>query len=392
MPDYGEKSAAISGIGQSRFYRKPTVYPFDLAVDACQLAIADAGLTSADIDGLAVWPGGEPGLGHGSMAASTTDIKNSLGLKLNWYNSGRGPAQFASILGAIGAIAAGYCRHVLCYRAEGERWVPTYGQAFQDGGMPVAEGYAQWMLPYWSPSAANWFALHADVHMRQTGLTREQLAWIAISQRRFAALNERALYREPLTLNEYMSARMVSTPFCLYDCDVPIDGAGAVIVSRLDAARDLCHRPIRFEAVGGAVYDKDDWFGRTDFPRMAMHDAADMMWRRTDLKPKDIDTAHLYDGFSWLTVAWLEALGLTRPGETGAFIEGGQRIGLDGELPLNTNGGQLSEGRLHAFNHLNEAVRQLRGQAGPRQVNNVDVSVCGAGGGVYGCALLLTRD
>ena len=392
MSRYFEKSVAITGFGQSKLYRKPTVYPFNLATDACLLAIEDAGLTPADIDGIACWPGTQVGVGHGNSSASTTDLKNSLGLKLNWYSSGTGPAQYASIVNAIGAIAAGYCNHVLCYRAEGERWVPTYGRAFADGSMPVASGFQEWMLPYWAPSAANWIGLHADLHMRETGISREQMAMIPINQRKNAALNPNAVYREPLSLDEYMSSRMITTPFCIYDCDVPIDGSAAVVISRLDAARDLRQKPIRFEAVGCALHDHESWFGRSDWPNMALNDAAKMMWDRTDLKPADVDTAHLYDGFTWLTILWLEALGLTKRGETGAFLEGGKRIALDGELPLNTNGGQLSEGRLHAFNHLGEAIRQLRGQAGERQVKDVNVSVCGAGGGVFGASLLLTRD
>jgi len=387
-----ERQVAVSGIGQSKIYRKPTVYPFELALDACIAAIEDAGLTRADIDGIATWPGGDPGVGHGSAAASVSDLKHSLGLKLNWYSSGRGPSQYGAIANAIGAIAAGLCTHVLCFRAEGERWVPMYGQAFASGAMPVASSYAEWMLPYWAPSACNWTALHADLHMRKTGLTREQLGAIAISQRRYAAMNEAAVYRDPITLDDYMASRMISTPFCLLDCDVPIDGAAAVVISRIDAARDLPNKTVRFEAIGTALHDRDTWLGRSDFPNMAMHDAATMMWARTDLKPSDVDTAHLYDGFSWMVVSWLEALGLTKPGETGAFIEGGTRIGPGGELPLNTNGGQLSEGRLHAFSHLVEAVRQLRGQAGLRQVRGAEVSVCGAGGGVYGASLLLVRE
>lgn len=393
MSRYFEKNVAVSGVGQSKLYRKPTVYPFDLCVDACMAAIEDAGLTPADIDGVACWPAAIPHQGHGTSSASTTDIKNSLGLKLNWYASGSGPAQYASIINAIGAIAAGYCDHVLCYRAEGERWVPTYGRAFIDGSMPVAQGFQQWMLPYWAPSACNWIALHADEHMRRTGISREQMAMIPINQRRNAGLNEAAVYRDPITLDDYMSARMISSPFCLYDCDVPIDGSAAVVISRLDLARDRTRKPIRFEAVGSALHDHESWFGRMDWPNMAMNDAAKMMWDRTDQKPKDLSTAHLYDGFTWLTILWMEALGITRPGETGGFLEGGARIALDGDLPMNTNGGQLSEGRLHAFSHLVEAVRQLRGEAGPRQVkNDPKLSVCGAGGGVFGSSLLLAAD
>lgn len=387
-----EKNCLISGVGMSKMYRKPTIYPFDLAVDACAAAIADAGLEPGDIDGIACWPFAPVHMGHGSSAASPTDIKNSLGLRLNWYSAGSGPGQYASILNAIGAIAAGYCTHVLCYRAEGERWVPMYGQAFADGALPRVEGFNQWSTPYWAPSAANWIALHADLHMRTTGLTREQMAMIPINQRRNAALNPNAIYRDPLTLDDYFAARMITTPFCIYDCDVPIDGAAAVIVSRADAVPATKRPAVRFEAVGSALHGHDSWYQRTDFPNMAMNDAAKMLWARTDLTPKDLSTAHLYDGFTWLTILWLEALGITRPGETGDFLAGGANIALDGVLPLNTNGGQLSEGRLHAFNHLIEAVRQLRGEAGERQVPDAKVSVCGSGGGVFGSALLLVRD
>jgi acetyl-CoA acetyltransferase len=376
MSRYFEKSCVISGIGMSKLYRKPTVYPFNLAVDACLLAIEDSGLEIGDIDGIACWPFAVAHKGEGSSSAATTDIKNSLGLKLNWYSAGTGPAQYASILNAIGAIAAGYCNHVLCYRAEGERWVPMHGRAFADGNLPVAESFNQWSLPYWAPSAANWIALHADVHMRATGLTREQMGMIPINQRKNAALNENAIYRDLLTLDEYMSSRMITSPFCIYDCDVPIDGSAAVIISRADLAPRAARPTVRFEAVGSALTGHESWYQRADFPNMAMNDAAKMLWERTDLRPKDLSTAHLYDGFTWLTVLWLEALGITKPGETGDFLAGGANIARDGVLPLNTNGGQLSEGRLHAFNHLLEAVRQLRGEAGPRQVKDARYSVC----------------
>lgn len=394
MPRYAEKEACISGLGQSAIHRQPTTYPFKLAVDACQKAIADAGLRPEDIDGAACWPGGATHIGEGAAAASVGDIKNSLGLNLNWYSSGEGAAMFAPVVNAIAAIAAGYCRHVLVWRSVGERWTPTYGRATSAGrSMPPTSSWMQWTAPYFAPSAANWTALHADLHMRRYGITREQMAWIPIVQRRNAGLNPHAIYREPLTHEAYMASRMITTPLCIYDCDVPCDGATAVIVSSLEAARDLPQRPIRFEAVGAAAYDRmDSWFARDDFPHMMMHDAADSMWRRTDLKPKDVGSAHLYDGFTYLTMFWLEALGFVAEGEVGAFIEGGERISLTGELPLNTNGGQLSEGRLHGLGHLHEAVLQLRGQAGERQVKDLTVSATGVGGGSFGGALLLTNQ
>jgi acetyl-CoA acetyltransferase len=295
----------------------------------------------------------------------------------------------------VAAIAAGYCDHVLTWRALGERWVPSYGSAAAAaGGAPRMQpsGWMEYLLPYWAPSAAVWVGVHASTHMARYGITREQMSAIPIVQRRNAGFNPAAIYREPVTLDDYMSARMVTTPFSILDCDIPCDGATAVIVSRLDAAKDLKQPPIVIEAVGAGSHDKmDTWLGRRDYPHMAMHNAAEMMWRRTDLKPKDVDTAHLYDGFTYLTMFWLEALGLCGEGESGAFIEGGHRIALDGQLPLNTNGGQLSEGRMHGFGHLHEAVLQLRGQAGERQVKKAKVSVVGNGGGSLGGAVLLRQ-
>jgi acetyl-CoA acetyltransferase len=283
---------------------------------------------------------------------------------------------------------------VLCWRALGERWVPTYRSGAPAGHAPmVAASYIEYILPYYAPSAAIWCALYTSNHMARYGITREQMSAIPINQRRNAGLNPKAVYRDPITLDDYMSARMISTPFSMLDCDVPCDGGTAVIVSRLDAARDLKQKPIVIEAVGAGAYDRmDTWFGRSDFPHQAMNDAAKMMWSRTDLKPKDVNTAHLYDGFTGITMSWIEAMGFCGEGESGAFIEGGHRISLEGELPLNTNGGQLSEGRMHGFGHIHEAVLQLRGQAGARQVKKVGVSAVGVGSGNLGGALLLRQD
>jgi acetyl-CoA acetyltransferase len=388
MTHYPEKNVAVSGIGQSEIYRKPQVLPFELALRACERAIADAGLRPEDIDGAAMWPATPAGTASGFSSASISDVAASLGLTLNWWSASDSAAQLTPVVEAVAAIAAGYATHVLCWRAVGERWVSQ-----MPGAAPAprqASSFVDWMLPYRAPSVAIWCGIHASTHMARYGVTREQMSAIPIVQRRNAALNPKAIYREPLTLDDYMSARMISTPFSLYDCDIPCDGATAVIVSRLDAARDLQQAPAVLEAVGVGSRDRmDTWLCRKDYPHMAMHDAAAAMWRRTDLKPKDLDTAHLYDGFTWLAMAWMEALGICGEGESGAFIEGGQRISLDGELPINTNGGQLSEGRMHGFGHLHEAVLQLRGQAGERQVKGAKVSVVGNGGGSLGGSVLL---
>ena len=172
---------------------------------------------------------------------------------------------------------------------------------------------------------------------------------------------------------------------------MPCDSGTAIIVSRLDRARDLRNKPLRFEAMGrrcrAAVA-----VPLPDLAAMAALHAALSMWERTDLISADVDVAELYDGFSFLTMSWLEALGFCGHGESGAFVEGGTRIARDGELPLNTNGGQLSGGRLHGFGFVHEACVQLRGDGGGRQVPKpVDVAVVGNGGGPVAGSMLLTR-
>jgi acetyl-CoA acetyltransferase len=243
------------------------------------------------------------------------------------------------------------------------------------------------MLVMHAYAAPNWLAMNTRRHMHEHGTTREQLGWLALNSRRYAGLNDRAAYRDPITLDDYFAARMVSDPLCLLDCDVPVDGSIALVVSAAGFAGD-CDHPVRVEAAGGA----DSWGGwdqRPDYPNMLATDAARELWSRTDLTPADVDVAELYDGFTFLAFAWLEALGLCEPGGAGPFVEGAARIALDGELPLNTYGGQLSAGRMHGYWVVHEACLQLRGQAGERQVHTPEVAVVSNGGGpIAGCMLL----
>ena len=250
----------------------------------------------------------------------------------------------------------------------------------------------QWSIPFRAYSAANWLAMNAQRHFHEFGTTREQMAQIAINARRNAGLNPNAIFREPMSIDDYFAARMITTPFCLFDCDVPVDGSTAVIVSAVEHAGAVDHPVARVEAVGTALRGRPSWDQWDDMTTMPARDAAAHMWSRTDLRPDDVDVAELYDGFSWLTMAWLEALGFCGHGESGPFIEGGKRIALDGELPLNTHGGQLSAGRLHGFGFLHEAVVQLRGDGGDRQVpGDPEVAVVANGGGPVAGAMLLTR-
>jgi acetyl-CoA acetyltransferase len=219
------------------------------------------------------------------------------------------------------------------------------------------------------------------------------MAGLATTLRSNAGLNPNAVLRDPMSVDDYLNARMISEPLCLFDCDIPVDGSTAVIVSAAEAGPDLASEAIVIEAVGSALHGRPYWDQYHDLTSMAAHDVGQALWRNTSLTPADVDIAQLYDGFSILTLIWLEALGLCGKGESGDFVDGGKRIARTGELPLNTGGGQLSAGRLHGFGHLHEACVQLRGIGADRQVPRVpEVAVVAAGGGQLGGALLLTRN
>jgi acetyl-CoA acetyltransferase len=398
-PAPAERAAAITGIGQSAVGRRLGRGELDLTVDACLAAIEDAGLTRADIDGLATYPGA--GIGTAGFGGpGTPEVQDALRLRLNWHDGGsEGPAQMRAVIAACFAVAAGAARHVLVYRTVTESTAQgdggrqgIGGGGGGNGGMPRFSGFLQWSLPFGAVSAVNWIALVAQRRQHEFGLTREQLAGIALNARRNAARNPKAIYRDPMDLEDYLAARMISTPLCLFDCDAPCDGSTALVVSHVDTAADAPRPACHVNAVGTALRGRPSWDQFDDMTTMAARDAAAGMWERTELRPGDVDVAELYDGFSILTMVWLEALGFCGRGESGPFVEGGARIALDGELPLNTSGGQLSAGRLHGFGLLHEACLQLRGEAGDRQVpGSPEVAAVANGGGPLAGTMLLTR-
>ncbi len=394
-----EKRACISGAGQSEIGRRLYRDPLELTLDACVAAIEDAGLTTRDIDGISTYPGMAP-TPPGFSGAHLTEVHDALRLEVGWFGSGiETSGQLGSVINACLAVGAGLANHVLCFRsvweasAQGGQGRKAAMPGAGRGGGFRASGMMQWTLPFYAPSAAIWIAMFAQKHFHQYGTTREQMAQIALNARRNAGRNPAAIYRQPMTMEDYFDARIISTPFCLFDCDVPADGATAVIVSRRERARDLRKRPIGVEAVGTALRGRPSWDQFDDLTTMANRDAAAHLWTRTDLGPADVDVAEIYDGFSFLTMSWIEALGFCAVGESGPFIEGGQRIAPDGELPLNTHGGQLSAGRLHGYGFLHEACVQLWQEGGERQIPKPpQVAVAAAGGGnTCGC-MLLTID
>jgi acetyl-CoA acetyltransferase len=391
MRDKPERHAILSAVAQSAIGRRLFRTDLDLTCEAALAAIADAGLAPDDIDGLATYPG-PIGAPAGFAGPGVVDMQDALGLNLRWHLSGaEGPAQISPIIHAALAVAGGFCRHALVFRTVTEATAAAdTGRLGIGAGSHEIRGFGAFLIPFGAMSAANWLALYARRHMYEFGTTRQHLGIIATTARRHARYNPKAVYTAPMTMDDYLGARMVSDPFCLYDCDAPADGSTAVIVSAAETARDLRHRAVRFEAFGTAIDARPSWDQWGDITTMAARDAARQMWSRTDLRPADVDTAQLYDGFSFLTLAWLEALGFCARGESGPFVEGG-RLDLGGELPWNTWGGQLSGGRLHGFGFVAEAIRQLRGECGERQVRDCEVAVVGVGGGPVAGCMLLTR-
>jgi acetyl-CoA acetyltransferase len=392
-----ERRAMISGVGQSDIGRRLYRDPLELTLDGCLAAIEDAGLTTKDIDGISTYPG-PMGTPAGFSGAGAVDVHDALRLELGWWQSGiESPGQLGSFVNACMAVASGLATHVLCFRSvfEGSAQGDQGRAAVQPGaggGSFRASGFMEWTLPFSAPSAAIWIAMMAQRHFHEYGTTKEQLGQIALNARKNAALNPKAIYTDPMSMDDYLNVRMITTPFSLYDCDAPCDGSTAVIVSRVDTQPDLRKPGIQVEAVGTALRGRPSWDQFDDLTTMADRDTGAQLWSRTDLKPTDVQLAEMYDGFSFITMTWLEAMGFCGKGESGPFVEGGGNIARDGLLPLNTHGGQLSAGRLHGYGFLHEACVQLWGEAGERQVaGDPEVGVACAGGGPLAGALLLTR-
>ncbi len=388
--DMFEHKVVLSGIGRSAIGRRLMRDPLSLTVDACLEAVADAGLDLDDIDGLSTYPGYSPsGISEGGI----TTVEEALRIHPTWINGGgdiHGPG--GAVIAAMLAVASGLCRHVLCFRTV---WESTYS-ALRLGGMPggrVAGPLWEWRAPFGAMSAGNWIGMNANQYFHRYGASRETtLACIALTDRANAARNPAAIYRDPMSMDDYLSARPITSPFGLYDCDVPCDASIAVVVSDASVAGDLPKPAIRVDAVGTQILERVSWEQGTVTHEPQVLGQSAHLWTRTDLRPRDVDIALLYDGFTFNAISWLEGLGFCGLGESKDWLEGGKRIAIDGELPVNPHGGQLSEGRTHGFGFIYEAVAQLRHQAGECQVPGARTAVVTSGGGTPSGVMLLQRD
>jgi len=366
---------AIVGVGYSAISRNSGKTTLSLAVDAVLAAIADSGLHVTDIDGMASFSVSGDSASP-SLVAAALGINN--GIHYYLHQAGGGSLSHTIVGEAAMACALDIADYVVCYRSLNGRSGYRMGAT---GRAPLASGEAQYLVPQGYTSPGQRYAMAARAHMERYGTTQEQLAAVGIAQRRYAADNERAIMRDPLTLDDYQKARWIAEPLKIYDYCLETDGACAVVVTSAERAPDLRRPPVYISAAvwgPGHLVDTASW---PDLTSSGGKYAAPRLFAMAGLSPADIDVAEIYDCFSPTVLMQLEDYGFCAKGEGGAFVASGATA-LHGSLPVNTHGGFLSEGYIHGMNTLCEAVQQLRGDCGPRQVAGAEVALSTGGDGM----------
>jgi acetyl-CoA acetyltransferase len=368
---------SIVGVGYSTVGRQLRLSDDQLIRQALIAALDDAGLTRSDIDGVAT-------MGGNAMAIGQTFGMSPLAFFFT--AAGGGPAFADPAIHAISAVASGLS--TTCVAIRMIRRLASSGPPPSDEP-PEFSGEAQFTGPFGAITPATYIGgLEMRRYIEEFGATEEDFGQLAITQRYHASMNDDAIFRELLTMDDYMSSRYVSRPLRLLDCDYPVDSASAVIFTRRELAADCAKKLVNVEA-WALSNSEPNFYQLSDFVRSSPVHCAQQLWSRTDLTPADVDCAQLYDGFTVIVFQWLEALGFCGFGEAPAFVrEGTTRLG--GALPVNTDGGACNVGRRHGANFCIEAVRQLRGESGIRQVPDAEVVVWTASVGPFTGAILLT--
>ncbi len=377
------RAVAVVGVGQSPVYRGEDARSERLAVTACKAALDDAGLRGTEIDGVFQYNFGwdSPDCFYVQQALGIPDLAAYADI------GPMGPSGLGGALAGIIAVASGACDAALVYRAITQSAGHTGSARSMSGDMPGT--YYQFVIPYGYFPIIPAIGMMMRRRLETLGGSIEDYGHIAINARRWAAMNEHAVLRDPITMDDYLASRVLADPLRLLDCDYPVSGANAVVVTTLDRARDLPHKPVVVDAFAYATGPHPDWIQAEDFIFGATRRCGERLWGRASVRPQDVNVAELYDGFTHITISWLEALGFCGLGEADGFIDEGKAIGPGGKLPLNTHGGQLAAGRLHGLGLLVEAVRQLRGDCGERQVPDARVAAVSNGHGPQCGALVL---
>ena len=378
--------AAIVGVGYTPLTTSADVSILELARQAGEAALADAGMPAKELDGIASFM-----VLHDSVP--TQAVATTLGLEQMRFSldidlGGQAPSHL--VAQAAAAVTTGQANAVLVYRAMKGRSGPRVG------AMEFAGGAGQYRYPIGYSAYMMYVGMWAQRFLYETGQSELDLAAVAIAQRDYARANERAFRRKPLTLEDYLAAPYVIDPYRSADCTVEVDGACAVLVTSLERARDL-RQPPAVVAAGGyragprPGLDIGDHLRWMDYTRNYTSWLADDLYRRAGITAADVQFAEIYDCFTSTVLMSMEGLGLCERGGSGEFVRnGGTR--LDGRLPTNTHGGLLSEGYLHGMNTVAEAALQIQGRSGDRQAPNHDIGVVTSGALMDGSGLILRAD
>jgi acetyl-CoA acetyltransferase len=378
---------AIAGIGATEFSKDSGRSELRLAVEATKAALDDAGIAPGEVDGLTTFT---------MDANEEIELARALGMgDITFFSrvGYGGGAACAIVHQAAMAVASGAAKTVVCYRALNGRSARRFGASAHAKATALSIHYG-WLFPFGLTTPAGWVAMFAQRYMHEYGATSEDLGRVTVACREFAATNPAAYFHDqPITLEDHQASRWIVEPLRLLDCCQESDGGVAVVVTSAERARDLQQTPVVIEAASqGSAADQEEMtsFYRDDIAQLPESGlVGKRLWEESGLQPSDVQTAVIYDPFTPFVLLQLEEFGFCGRGEARDFVKD-KGVGPGGDLPINTNGGQLGEAYIHGMNGVTEGVRQLRG-TGINQVDNVEHVLVTAGTGVPTSGLILGR-
>lgn len=377
MSDYTIKDkVALVGIGETAYYKRggSPVSEFQLALEAIQKAVADAGLKVEDIDGFASYSNDRNEPTRLAAALGIPDLKFS---NMQWGGGGGGMA--GAVANAAAAVVAGYADYVIAFRALAQGQFGRFGQSRTTGG--TVDGALAYTAPYGVMSPAQTFAMRTQRFMYDHKISQDALAGIALASYKHAQYNPRAvMHGRPLTREAYDNSRWIVEPFHLFDCCLENDGAAAVVVTSTERAKDLAQKPVHLmaAAIGSGFRQAATAHNAPDYGTSNFKTLAPRLFGMAGITPKDVDVAQVYENFTGGVLMSMVEHGLCEADEAEEFCTGGNLEWPNGGLPLNTSGGNMAEAYMHGLELVIEGVRQLRGTS-TCQVEDAEICLVGAG-------------